>query len=115
MTARNEVRFPVDDGVEFGAWLYFPKSDAQRCPAITMAHGYAGVKEHGMAVGEPRIEPMHKDVRINEGGHGDRGRLGSIRDSALTPHEGACSSSAVWLSPGRSGEDARQMPRGDKP
>jgi uncharacterized protein len=48
MTARSEVRFPLDEGVELGAWLYLPKSDAQRCPAITMAHGYAGVKEHGI-------------------------------------------------------------------
>jgi len=48
MTTPTEVRFPVDDGVELGAWLYLPKSDAQRRPAITMAHGYAGVKEHGI-------------------------------------------------------------------
>jgi uncharacterized protein len=48
MTARGEVRFPVDEGTELGAGLYLPKSDAQRCPAITMAHGYAGVKEHGI-------------------------------------------------------------------
>jgi len=38
MTACSEVRFPVYDGVELGAWLlYLPKSDAQRCPGITMA------------------------------------------------------------------------------
>jgi dienelactone hydrolase len=48
MTAGSEVRFPVDDGIELGAWLYLPKGNAQRCPAITMAHGYAGVKEHGI-------------------------------------------------------------------
>jgi uncharacterized protein len=48
MTARSEVRFPVDDGAELGAWLYLPKSDARDCPAVTMAHGYAGVKQHGM-------------------------------------------------------------------
>src|SRR5260370_7572720 len=48
MTARSEVRFQVSDSIELGAWLYLPKSDAQRCPAITMAHGYAGVKEHGI-------------------------------------------------------------------
>jgi uncharacterized protein len=48
MTARSEIRFPVDDDVELGAWLYVPKSDAHHCPAITMAHGYAGVKEHGI-------------------------------------------------------------------
>jgi dipeptidyl aminopeptidase/acylaminoacyl peptidase len=44
----SEVRFPVDEGIELGAWLYLPNSDAQRSPAITMAHGYAGVKEHGI-------------------------------------------------------------------
>jgi hypothetical protein len=31
MTARSEVRFPVDDGLELGAWLCLPKGDAQRC------------------------------------------------------------------------------------
>src|SRR5882672_10847281 len=48
MAARSEVRFPVDDNVELGAWLYLPKSDSQRCAAITMTHGYAAVKEHGI-------------------------------------------------------------------
>src|SRR5580704_13160490 len=48
MTAHGEVRFPAGDGVELGAWLYLPKSDAQHCAAITMAHGYAGVKELGI-------------------------------------------------------------------
>jgi uncharacterized protein len=48
MTARSQVRFPVDDSVELGALLYLPKGHAQYCPAITMAHGYAGVKEHGI-------------------------------------------------------------------
>jgi fermentation-respiration switch protein FrsA (DUF1100 family) len=48
MATRSEVRFPVDDNVELGAWLYLPKSDSQRCAAITMTHGYAAVKEHGI-------------------------------------------------------------------
>ena len=48
MRVRSEVRFSAGDGVELGAWLYLPKSDTHRCPAITMAHGYAGVKEHGI-------------------------------------------------------------------
>jgi fermentation-respiration switch protein FrsA (DUF1100 family) len=49
MTIRSDVRFAVDDGIELGAWLYLPKRGGQRCPSITMAHGYAGVKEHGIA------------------------------------------------------------------
>jgi len=48
MTLRSDVRFVIDDGIELGAWLYLPKRDGQRCPAITMAHGYACVKEHSI-------------------------------------------------------------------
>jgi hypothetical protein len=48
MTIRSEVRFRADDGLELGASLYLPKRDGQPCPAITMAHGYAGVKQHGI-------------------------------------------------------------------
>ena len=46
---RSEVTFTADGNVELGAWLYLPKSEASRNPAITMAHGYAAVKEHGLA------------------------------------------------------------------
>ena len=46
---RSKVRFTADCNVELGAWLYLPESKASRNPAITMAHGYAAVKEHGLA------------------------------------------------------------------
>ena len=46
---RSEVTFTADGNVELGALLYLPKSEASRNPAITMAHGYAAVKEHGLA------------------------------------------------------------------
>jgi hypothetical protein len=46
---RSKVRFTADGKVELGAWLYLPESKASRNPAITMAHGYAAVKEHGLA------------------------------------------------------------------
>ena len=46
---RSEVAFTADGNVELGAWLYLPKREASRSPAITMAHGYAAVKEHGLA------------------------------------------------------------------
>jgi fermentation-respiration switch protein FrsA (DUF1100 family) len=49
MITRSEVRFAADGNVELGAWLYLPESGASRNPAITMAHGYAAVKEHGLA------------------------------------------------------------------
>ena len=46
---RSKVGFTADGNVELGAWLYLPESKASRNPAITMAHGYAAVKEHGLA------------------------------------------------------------------
>ena len=49
MTTREDVKFTVDGGIELGAWLYLPQKGAGRGPAITMAHGYAGTREHGIA------------------------------------------------------------------
>ena len=49
MAIREDIRFTVDRGVELGAWLYLPDTARSRCPAITMAHGYAGTREHGIA------------------------------------------------------------------
>lgn len=49
MTTRSDVRFMADGGIELGAWLFLPASARRSSPAITMAHGYAGVREHGIA------------------------------------------------------------------
>jgi hypothetical protein len=49
MTIREDVRFRVDGGIELGARLYLPESGEHIRPAITMAHGYAGTREHGIA------------------------------------------------------------------
>src|SRR5437899_3495223 len=53
MVTRAEVEFEVDGGVILRGWLFVPSGGARRYPAITMAHGYAAVKEHG-------IEPFAK-------------------------------------------------------
>src|SRR6201997_4551670 len=45
---RQEVEFAVEGGVNLRGWLLIPGEPGQR-PAITMAHGFAGVKEHGLA------------------------------------------------------------------
>jgi uncharacterized protein len=42
-----DVRVPVEGGIELGAWLFLPEGDGLH-PAITMAHGFAGTKEHGL-------------------------------------------------------------------
>jgi hypothetical protein len=52
MFKRTDVEFEVDGGVKLRGWLFVPPGEGRR-PAITMAHGYAGVKEQG-------IEPFAK-------------------------------------------------------
>ena len=42
-----DVKVAAEGGIELGAWLFLPKAEGIR-PAITMAHGFAGVKEHGL-------------------------------------------------------------------
>jgi uncharacterized protein len=49
MSIREDIRFIADGGIKLGAWLYLPDNTRSRCPAITMAHGYAGTREHGIA------------------------------------------------------------------
>ncbi|MGZ4583000.1 MAG: alpha/beta hydrolase [Mycobacterium sp.] len=47
MVQRQHVEFPVDGGVTLRGWLFVPDGPPPH-PAITMAHGFAGVKEHGL-------------------------------------------------------------------
>jgi len=42
-----EVTVPAEGDVNLGAWLFIPKGDGAH-PAITMAHGFAGTREHGI-------------------------------------------------------------------
>ncbi len=45
---RKDVEFPAEGGVMLRGWLYLPDQPAGRLPAITMAHGYAGIRQHGL-------------------------------------------------------------------
>src|SRR5258706_4712144 len=42
-----DVKVPAEGEIDLGAWLFLPKEEGIR-PAITMAHGFAGTKEHGL-------------------------------------------------------------------
>ena len=42
-----DVTIPAEGGIELGAWLFLPEGDGIR-PAITMAHGFGGTREHGL-------------------------------------------------------------------
>ena len=46
MISKPDVRPPSEGRVKPGAWLFLPEGSGA-CPAITMAHGFAGTKEHG--------------------------------------------------------------------
>ena len=48
MFQRTNIAFEAEGGVTLRGWLYVPKGGTGPYPAITMAHGYAGVKEHGL-------------------------------------------------------------------
>lgn len=47
MIQRKDVQFEADGAVQLRGWLFLPDGPGPH-PAITMAHGYAGVKEHGL-------------------------------------------------------------------
>jgi fermentation-respiration switch protein FrsA (DUF1100 family) len=53
MFTKHEVSFPAEGGVELSAWLYLPDARTDKLAGITMAHGYAGTKYHGI---EPTAE-----------------------------------------------------------
>jgi uncharacterized protein len=47
MVQRQDVEFPAEGGVTLRGWLFVPDGPAPH-PAITMANGFAGVKEYGL-------------------------------------------------------------------
>ena len=47
MTQRQDIEFVADRDVVLRGWLFVPDGVGP-FPAITMAHGFAGVKEHGL-------------------------------------------------------------------
>jgi cephalosporin-C deacetylase-like acetyl esterase len=49
MNLGDNVRFPTEGGIEISAWLLVPEGQAAPLSAITMAHGYAGTKYHGLS------------------------------------------------------------------
>ena len=48
MVERRDVAFEVEGGIRLRGWLFVPEARSARHPAISMAHGYSGVKEHGL-------------------------------------------------------------------
>jgi uncharacterized protein len=47
LVQRRDVEFQVEGADHLRGWLFLPETSGPH-PAISMAHGYAGVKEHGL-------------------------------------------------------------------
>ena len=47
MVQRRDVEFTAEGSVTLRGWLFVPEGPGP-APAITMAHGYAGVRDHGL-------------------------------------------------------------------
>jgi hypothetical protein len=48
MVERRNVEFEVEGGDRLRGWLFVPTDGSGPRPAVSMAHGYAAVKEHGL-------------------------------------------------------------------
>jgi uncharacterized protein len=48
MIERRDVEFAVEAGDHLRGWLFWPEAGKAQHPAVSMAHGYAGVKERGL-------------------------------------------------------------------
>jgi hypothetical protein len=79
MVERRDAEFEVEGGDRLRGWLFVPENGSARHLAISMAHGYAGVKEHGLehfartdlqlSAYEDALEP--KKLVTIDGGHFD--------------------------------------------
>jgi uncharacterized protein len=48
MVEQTDIEFDAEGGDRIRGWLFTPKPGSRSCAAVSMAHGYAGVKEHGL-------------------------------------------------------------------
>src|ERR1700730_1858624 len=48
MVEPRNVAFEAEGGDHLRGWLFTPATVRKRYPAVSMAHGYGGVKEHGL-------------------------------------------------------------------
>ena len=94
----EDVCFPAEGGIEFSAWLFMPERRASPLAAITMAHGYAGTKYHGL---EPMAEAFAEAGFVvlvgDHRGFGDSG--GEPRRRRKLPSTGSGASLTKTLGP----------------
>src|ERR1700738_2881892 len=64
----DDVEFDAEGGVKLRGWLLSPDGSGP-APAITMAHGYAGVKEHGLEPFAPAFAEAGFVVMVHDHRH----------------------------------------------
>ena len=55
MVERRDVEFIVDGGDRLRGWLFLPSKRTGQLPAISLAHGYAGIGIHIFFVNPPSV------------------------------------------------------------
>jgi cephalosporin-C deacetylase-like acetyl esterase len=75
MSRRKDVEFEAGDGIKLWAWLVEPTAGRCPYPAITMAHGYAGVRGHGIEPFARALSCCSTIIETLEQAKGNRGRI----------------------------------------
>src|ERR1700689_155689 len=96
MVERRDIEFTVEGGDRHHGGLFPPAVGAGPHPALSMAHGYAGVKEHGLerfarAFAEAGFVVLvhdHRNFGASDGSggtliHGNRYQIGGVPSAIL--------------------------------
>jgi hypothetical protein len=63
MVERRDIEFEVEGGDCLRGWLFTPEAGTLSCPAISMAHGYAGVMLERFALAFAEAGFVRKGLR----------------------------------------------------
>jgi cephalosporin-C deacetylase-like acetyl esterase len=93
---RKDIEFATADGLVLRGWLFTADTSDGPHPAISMAHGYAGAKEHGLErfarifaeAGFVVLVHDHRNFGASDGSgvtliHGNRYQIGGVPSAIL--------------------------------
>ena len=116
MVERRDVEFTVDGGDRLRGWLFLPSKRTGRLPAISLAHGYAGVKELDSSASHalsPRPvssrSSMTIEISVRAMGPFDTTSIRPMPSRPLSINSTRTSASSWSRSPGRSVEKGKKL------
>jgi dienelactone hydrolase len=80
---KQEIFIPVEGGVDLHAWTFEPEGAKRPAPAITMAHGFAGLKYRGLQPYAERFAEAGFVVVVHD--HRNFGRSGGKLRGDIDP------------------------------